>query len=139
MSIRNNLQNLRKTWSTVVKRWYSIEKDLPEQPSTSKKNASFSLKKIDLVPERLHRHLFGGYPVPENTLKVDPFEVLDLPHLEGSNLLDHFHNTAVKQFKPYRHLLGEAATIRKLPTMPKEWIFHPGWTRYEENESPKQV
>ncbi|VDO39939.1 unnamed protein product [Onchocerca flexuosa] len=139
MRARYNLSAVRKTWSFAATRWYTVEINSPEQPSTSKKNASFSLKKIDLVPERLHRHLFGNFPVPENTLKNDPFEALDLPNLEGSNLLDHFQNIAIKQFEPYRRLLLKAATIRKLPDLPKEWIFHPGWTRYEMNESPKQV
>ncbi|OZC06502.1 DNA-directed DNA polymerase [Onchocerca flexuosa] len=139
MRAKYNLSAVRKTWSFAATRWYTVEINSPEQPSTSKKNASFSLKKIDLVPERLHRHLFGNFPVPENTLKNDPFEALDLPNLEGSNLLDHFQNIAIKQFEPYRRLLLKASTIQKLPDLPKEWIFHPGWTRYEMNESPKQV
>ncbi|MCP9262342.1 hypothetical protein DINM_005615 [Dirofilaria immitis] len=139
MSARYSLSVIRKTWTFVVTRWYTVEVNSSEQASSSNRSASFSLRKIDLVPERLHRHLFGNCPVPKNTLKDDPFEVLDLPHLEGSNLLDHFQNIAVKQFEPYRHLLVEATTIRKLPDMPKEWIFHPGWTRYEMTELPKQV
>lgn len=139
MSSRYNLSAIRRTWSIAVTRWYTVEVNSSEQPSTSKRDASFSLKKIDLVPERLHRHLFGNCPIPENTLKDDPFEILDLPHLEGSNLLDHFKNTAIKQFEPYHRLLIEASTIRRLPSMPKKWILHPGWTRYEINESPKQV
>uniref|UniRef100_A0A1I8EM99 DNA-directed DNA polymerase n=1 Tax=Wuchereria bancrofti TaxID=6293 RepID=A0A1I8EM99_WUCBA len=139
MSVRCGLSTVRQTWPIIITRWYTVEVNSLEQPSTSKKNTSFSLKKIDLVPERLHRHLFGNCPIPENTLKDDPFEVLDLPHLEGSNLLDHFQKTASKQFEPYRRLLIEATTIRKLPVMPKQWNFHPGWTRYEVNKSPEQV
>ncbi|VBB30512.1 unnamed protein product, partial [Acanthocheilonema viteae] len=139
MSIRHNLSVVRRTSSFIVKRWYTVEVNSAEEPSTSKKNAPFNLKKIDLVPERLHRHLFGSCPIPENTLKDDPFEMLDLPHLEGSNLLDHFQNTAIKQFEPYRRLLVEATTIRKLPPVPEKWIFQAGWTRYAINEPPKQV
>lgn len=139
MSVRHNLSAVHKACLFIARRWYTVEVNSAEQPSTSRKNASFSLKKIDLVPERLHRHLFGSCPVPKNTLKDDPFEMLDLPHLEGSNLLDHFQNTAIKQFEPFRRLLVEATNIRKLPAMPEKWVFQPGWTRYAINESPKPV
>lgn len=139
MSLRHNLFAVRKTSSLIMRRWYAVEVNSTEQPSTSKRNVSINLKKIDLVPERLHHHLFGNCPVPENALKDDPFKVLDLPQLEGSNLLEHFENTAIKQFEPYRRLLIEATTIRKLPSMPEKWIFQSGWTRYTINESPKQV
>uniref|UniRef100_A0A915PS28 DNA-directed DNA polymerase n=1 Tax=Setaria digitata TaxID=48799 RepID=A0A915PS28_9BILA len=139
MLIRNSLSAVRTTPQFVVKRLYAVEVSSSEEPSTSNRNSSFIPKKIELVPERLHRHLFGSYPVPETAVKNDPFEMLELPNLEGSDLLDHFQNIAMKQFEPYRRFFMQAANIRKLPSIPKKWIFHPGWTRYTVTESPKQV
>lgn len=110
-----------------------------QDPSTSAGSGSFTLKKIDLVPARIHRHLFGDGPLPENTLKHNPFERLHLPELEGSTILEHFRNIAAKQFEPYRRLLAQAAATEELPRMPDNWVFQTGWTMYAENGASEQV
>ncbi|VDN40336.1 unnamed protein product [Gongylonema pulchrum] len=142
MLIRRNLSVFRNgvRWPPIFVRWLTVaETKCPEEPSTSSASSAFPLKRIDLVPARIHAHLFAGTPIPETALAGDPFEKLQLPDLEGANLLEHFENIASRQFEPYRCLLAQAASLKRLPRLPDEWAFQTGWTRYSDNEPPTQV
>lgn len=99
------------------------------------------LKKIDLIPARLHRHLFGeNERLPVNTVEKDLFENLELPDLEGSNLLEHFHYISSKQFEGYQKLLAQAAVLNATPPLPEKWAFQVGWTMYDsEDGTSKKV
>lgn len=54
---------------------------------------------------------------------------LELPHMYGDNIDEHFRILAQKQSLPYL----EAASLlqlSQLPTMPQSWAWEVGWTRY---------
>ncbi|VDM96842.1 unnamed protein product [Thelazia callipaeda] len=135
---KRSLLVMCRSWSLTDVKWYTVGLNTDKEPATSQ-TGTFCLKKIDLVPERLHRHLFDGCGVSDAVLKNDPFKSLELPCLEGSDLLNHFMNIAAKQFKPYQCLLLEAANLKNLPSPPKEWVFRSGWTKYTEVEGPVKV
>ena len=66
---------------------------------------SLKLNKIDLVPIKLHAHLFGEGSSTAQQLVSMPDDVdgivnkIDLPQLHGNNLLDHFNKIAQEQFR----------------------------------------
>ncbi|XP_038218981.1 DNA polymerase subunit gamma-1, mitochondrial [Zerene cesonia] len=62
---------------------------------------------------------------------------LNLPKLEGKDIVEHFYNIGKKQSDPYKKLLHILAT-NKLPELPKIWLKSQGWTKYT-LEGPKSV
>ncbi|XP_035668321.1 DNA polymerase subunit gamma-1-like isoform X1 [Branchiostoma floridae] len=53
-----------------------------------------------------------------------------LPDLLGSNIDEHFKEIAKQQSKPYLDAAQVIANSR-LPTMPREWRWSRGWTKYD--------
>lgn len=87
------------------------------------------LKPIELVPERIHRHLFGETSVNSSNLN-DIYEDLELPERSEINLVKHFEQIATNQIAEYKRQLDEAAVFRTVPDMPKLWSFQSGWIKY---------
>lgn len=48
---------------------------------------------------------------------------LNLPRLEGKDVVEHFYNVGEKQAAPYRNLLTKLATS-KLPPLPKVFTLN---------------
>ncbi|VDM44222.1 unnamed protein product [Toxocara canis] len=109
------------------------------QPSTSTGGSAHhsSLKRISLVPARIHRHLFGDGPTPSN-VSEDIYESLELPELYGSNLQEHFYKLGEMQTLEYRKQLDLAANMRTIPNMPKKWAYQAGWTKYNSSDGKWQ-
>ncbi|KAG6456278.1 hypothetical protein O3G_MSEX009640 [Manduca sexta] len=61
---------------------------------------------------------------------------LQLPKLEGSDLVEHFYNIGERQCAPYRELLKQLASS-ELPPLPKKWTKKSGWHKYEGNKPVK--
>lgn len=53
----------------------------------------------------------------------------ELPPQLGSNIDEHFRNIAEQQSRPYFEKAKLLAELR-LPAIPNEWCFSPGWTKY---------
>ncbi len=78
------------------------------------------------IKEHLTAHNLWGRPTP--TL---PDVDLQLPHLMGDDLSQHFERIAELQCGGYREKLLTLIT-HEIPTMPSTWNFAPGWTRYDD-------
>lgn len=63
---------------------------------------------------------------------------IKLPPLKGSNLVEHFHEIADEQIKPYKELI-ETLAITELTSMPKQWKMFEGWTRYDRDGNAESV
>lgn len=55
---------------------------------------------------------------------------IKLPPLKGANIIEHFHEIAHEQVKPYKELI-ECLANAELAEMPKTWKMTEGWTRYD--------
>lgn len=122
-----------------VLRSFAVKPDQGEGSSLSQ-TSTVQLKRIDLVPARLHEHLFGkNSSLPENTLISDPYKDIELPELEGSSIEEHFQCIGNRQFAPYSKLLEEAASLKEIE-IPKKWSFSEGWTMYDAHDgTPTKV
>ena len=60
---------------------------------------------------------------------VLPEVEFELPPQLGSNIDEHFRNIAEQQSRPYFEKARLLAELR-LPAIPNEWCFSPGWTKY---------
>ena len=104
---------------------------------------------IQMLSKSLHRQIFGeGYtPVKPSAVTQSrkhlksqglwgkkgsmlPDIDVELPPLMGEDIDGHFRNIAEMQCRPYLDLAVELMCSR-LPPMPKEWSFKPGWTKYD--------
>ncbi|CAL4099087.1 unnamed protein product, partial [Meganyctiphanes norvegica] len=76
--------------------------------------------------------LWGKEPslIPDVELKV--------PTLKSSNLDQHFKIIAEDQCGPYKELLHEIVSV-DLPTLPQDWSYTPGWTRYNPDGTTTEV
>lgn len=63
---------------------------------------------------------------------------INLPSFLGDDIDEHFRTIAQRQTKDYVHL-AEQICGKRIPNQPKEWHFHPGWSKYDENGNPSQV
>ncbi|RZF37356.1 hypothetical protein LSTR_LSTR010451 [Laodelphax striatellus] len=57
---------------------------------------------------------------------------IDLPKLKGGNLEEHFWNIGEEQCGAYRKLVEDLIS-GEAPSVPQNWVFKPGWTKYSEN------
>ena len=104
---------------------------------------------IQMLSKSLHRQIFGDIEPSVKTSAVTrsrkhlksqglwgkrgsilPDVDLELPPLTGENIDSHFRNVAETQSRPYLDLAVELMRT-PLPPMPKEWLFSPGWTKYD--------
>ncbi|VDD87886.1 unnamed protein product [Enterobius vermicularis] len=125
------LRRVEKNFLGISTRWTCLS-TAQSAPSTSKEGSSVEsiLKKIDLVPLRLHKYLFGSAVVPENVVE-DTFTSLELPQLEGDNLQEHFYKIGESQMAENRRLLEMAFQMPTVPKMPTRWELNVGWSKYD--------
>lgn len=69
-------------------------------------------------------------PVPDVNFK--------LPKLSGQSLEEHFWNIGEEQSKSYRELIIKMIAVQ-LVSKPGEWLYVPGWTRYEPGKAPSSI
>ncbi|KAI8441128.1 hypothetical protein MSG28_009380 [Choristoneura fumiferana] len=69
---------------------------------------------------------------------VMPDVELELPELQGKDVVEHFYNIGEQQSAPYRDLLTKLATCC-IPEPPKKWCKMAGWYKYSLDEPPKPV
>ncbi|KAF6765918.1 gamma DNA-directed DNA polymerase [Ephemerocybe angulata] len=104
---------------------------------------------VQLLSRKLHRQIFKNVSFPEppqsyvqiakehlTTHGLDPTQgsVLpdtgfQLPALQGSNLLEHFHRIGIHTGEPWLSL-SKAHAASKLPPKPEYWELQSGWTKY---------
>lgn len=108
---------------------------------------------INLLPGHISRVLFGETSMPscDNQAKLSLKHLKEhgidagstanaihtdltqfnmwLPKLWGSNISEHFWKISENQIKDYRMLIDELISS-PIPSVPKEWSYHPGWTKY---------
>ncbi|KAJ8502503.1 hypothetical protein ONZ45_g11688 [Pleurotus djamor] len=104
---------------------------------------------VQLLSRKLHEQVFKGvsFPPPDasyvniakehiTTHGLDPAQgsVLpdtgfDLPPLQGSTLLHHFHNIGAECAEPWLSL-SQSFTGVTLPPQPDHWDIQAGWTKY---------
>ncbi|XP_043838904.1 DNA polymerase subunit gamma-1 isoform X1 [Dromiciops gliroides] len=83
--------------------------------------------------EHLQKHGLWGQET-----SVLPDVELQLPHLYGEDLDQHFRILAQKQSLPYLEAAHELLQAR-LPPLPNEWAWKEGWTRYEPDGKAQHV
>lgn len=105
---------------------------------------------MQMLSKKLHQQVFGENPkstadTPRKVIEslkreLDAFDIkvddtsympdvdIDLPPLEGKDLMEHFLNISQTQTAPYLKIVDEI--LQDIPSMPKKWIFQEGWTRY---------
>lgn len=107
---------------------------------------------IQMISKSLHKQIFGDEPhvskdAVEKSKKhlkshgIDTGSIrstelpdidIDLPHLLGSDINNHFIKIANRQNEPYLSLVKNLVDVT-LPEMPKKWSFVSGWTQYSGN------
>lgn len=93
----------------------------------------YSEEAVERSIKHLKKHELWG---KETSLLPDV--ELKLPRMYGKNIDEHFRILAEKQSLPYL----EAATKllqAELPSMPQEWSWEVGWTRYGPNGASQKV
>lgn len=70
-------------------------------------------------------------------VQITPNEV-DLPDIEGANMLEHFNIMAEELSKPYLGM-AEALARMEVPEMPTRWRKQAGWTRYVPGQRAEAV
>lgn len=123
---------------------------------------------IQYLSEQLHRKVFprtltSAYKLPadealvqlakdhlkqngllgKKTTITDPITIANFPDLVGESTLDeHFHRIGLKSAHPYLSMAEKflSGTV-ELPPRPQqhEWLFQPGWTKYEKGAEPRAV
>ncbi|KAL8197615.1 UNVERIFIED_CONTAM: hypothetical protein K2H54_034334 [Gekko kuhli] len=93
----------------------------------------YSEEDIQKSVEHLQRHDLWG----KETSTVPDVE-LQLPHIYGANLDEHFRILAQKQSLPYLEAAKELLQSEISP-VPQEWAWAVGWTRYGPNGEMKTV
>ncbi|KAH0620033.1 hypothetical protein JD844_014545 [Phrynosoma platyrhinos] len=112
---------------------------------------------IQMLSKGLHEQIFRGAQVQysdedtqksvEHLQKHDlwgketstiPDVQLQLPHMYGSNIDEHFRILAQKQSLPYLEAAKELLQC-KIPPMPPEWAWEVGWTQYGQSGEKKAV
>ena len=123
--------------------------DSEESCSANDDLQRMSLLNIQMLSRPLHQQIFGGRESSVRKSAVDrcrkhlksqglwgkkgstlPDIDVELPRLTGENIDAHFRNIAEVQSRPYLDLAVELMRT-PLPSMPKEWSFTPGWTKYD--------
>lgn len=74
---------------------------------------------------------FGLNTNSSNNFQQIP-EGLQIPKLFGANLDEHFKIIASQQSDKYVRIISNLIAS-EIPTMPKNWSFKQGWTRYDSN------
>uniref|UniRef100_A0A3P9MMK1 DNA polymerase subunit gamma-1 n=1 Tax=Oryzias latipes TaxID=8090 RepID=A0A3P9MMK1_ORYLA len=113
--------------------------------------------KIQMLSKNLHEQIFRGV-VPEYSeeaversikhlqkhqlwgkeTSLLPDVVLKLPQMYGKNIDEHFRILAEKQSLPYLEAVTKLLQA-ELPSMPQEWSWEVGWTRYGPNGETQKV
>ncbi|KAI1704765.1 DNA polymerase family A domain-containing protein [Ditylenchus destructor] len=107
---------------------------------------------IELVPERIHTHLFGDQnlaaiskenhkerPTSTKNAMNEALEKLQLPPLSAEgDIMAHFEQIGAEQFKEIKRILKSGLDKKMvLPERPtawakkQEWALEPGWTAYD--------
>ncbi|KAI1702259.1 DNA polymerase family A domain-containing protein [Ditylenchus destructor] len=101
---------------------------------------------IELVPERIHTHLFGDQnlaaisnksheegPTSTKSEMNKALEKLQLPRLSAKgDIMAHFEQIAAEQFQESKRILKSGLGKNLvLPKRPTKWALQPGWTAYD--------
>ncbi|XP_031557247.1 DNA polymerase subunit gamma-1-like [Actinia tenebrosa] len=125
--------------------------------SNDGQNARFNQVEIQMLSEALHKQIFPGEFAEYNAEAVRkcvkhleehqlwgknksilPDVNLKLPALLGANIDEHFKIIAKQQSKAYFDMTEELA-VTTLPPLPEEWLFAPGWHKYEKADAGFKV
>lgn len=125
--------------------------------SNDGQNARFNPVEIQMLSEALYKQIFPGEFTDYNAEVIEkcvkhleehqlwgkgksvlPDVNLKLPSLLGANIDEHFKIIAQQQSKPYFDMTEELA-VTTLPPLPEEWVFAPGWHKYEKGDAGFKV
>lgn len=113
------------------------KKIFPSNPIKSYKRPK-SRELLKLAEEHLkHNNLLG-----KKTSRSDPIKIDNFPRLLGRDLDEHFHKIGANSSEPYLSMAQKFfSEEEKIPERPlaSEWVFRPGWTRYEKGKQPREV
>jgi DNA polymerase gamma 1 len=136
----------------------TINSKADEKNDSSDAKLRISEVGVQMINEKLRSHLFKSKIKKDpndirksqehlasfnlNNGKLDPIkdiEYIELPKLMGQNIEEHFLNIGRKQLDKYLKLISQFANS-DLPSMPKNFNFSPGWTKYDSlNNEIKKV
>lgn len=129
-------------------------------------NSKINSSKIQLV-KLAHEYLKNNDLLGKKCSINDPIN-FKLPTLQGKNLSEHFYRLGLNDSKNYLDLINnllklesnktlickkktikqkksasqiekDKLNFEKFPTLPKNWVFKSGWTRYEDGKDPEPV
>nr|XP_026498302.1 DNA polymerase subunit gamma-1, mitochondrial [Vanessa tameamea] len=121
--IENKPQNTSKDFRINDVNIQMISKNIYEQlfqTPTTKIDSNV----IKSCQDHLQRH---GINIKDITYMQDV--EINLPKLEGKDIVEHFYNIGERQCAPYRDLL-KLISACSLPPLPKKWLKQQGWTKY---------
>ncbi|XP_040457086.1 DNA polymerase subunit gamma-1 isoform X2 [Falco naumanni] len=130
----------------------SSSASLPQPESPSQEPAEGQRRvnplNIQMLSRTLHEQIFRGAQVHHSEAEIQrsvehlqrhdlwgketsmlPDVDLQLPHMYGDNIDEHFRLLAQKQSLPYLEAAHELLQCT-LPPMPAQWAWQLGWTRY---------
>ncbi|XP_068169583.1 DNA polymerase subunit gamma-1 [Antennarius striatus] len=112
---------------------------------------------IQMLSKNLHKQIFRGLEPKFNEEDVErsikhlqkhrlwgketsllPDVELKLPQMYGENIDEHFRILAQKQSLPYLEAANKLQ-LAELPSMPQEWRWEVGWTRYGDDGQSQKV
>ncbi|KAM9502639.1 DNA polymerase subunit gamma-1-like isoform 1-T2 [Salvelinus alpinus] len=93
----------------------------------------YEVEKVERSIRHLQRHQLWG-----KEASLLPGVELQLPHMYGEDINDHFRLLAQKQSLPY---LEAASKLQQapLPPMPRDWVWEVGWMRYGPGGEARRV
>lgn len=146
--------NDKSIWEDVdVSKHSTIDNNKVETNCKSKENIDnqnetrYNKLNMQMLSRNLHKQIFcnlNNADVPDETIDASKRDLnafnmniedtvytpdvnIDLPPLEGKDLIEHFLNISKAQAAPYLKLVEKI--INDIPEMPESWIFQEGWTR----------
>ncbi|KAJ3038958.1 DNA-directed DNA polymerase gamma mip1, partial [Rhizophlyctis rosea] len=82
--------------------------------------------------KRLARQHLETFDLYGKTQDPMPDIDLELPHLTGRDIKEHFRVLGLEQSEPFWSMANKFAEA-EIPEMPKEWVLKEGWHRYDKN------
>ncbi|KAF7241560.1 DNA polymerase subunit gamma-1 [Varanus komodoensis] len=144
-------------WSSGSSVSHVVQEEKLQDAGTVSREQRMNPLGIQMLSKNLHEQIFRGARVEysdedikksiEHLQKHDlwsketstiPDVELQLPHMYGANIDEHFRILAQKQSFPYLEAAKELLQC-EIPPMPLEWAWEVGWTKYGPSGEKKAV
>ena len=113
----------------------------PEEPlwrdEGSKQYSTSSSENLCRVKDHLSKHDIWNKKHDTSKFPIDfkPEVIIDMPELKGRNIEEHFQQLGTDYSAKYKELADKFCQEKSLINPPESWVFRPGWTKYQADES----